>query len=337
MSVFIHQNQLNPSKFDLKALKCVFVGYFPTQQGYKCYNPTTCKFIISCDVSFLKNQLFFHNTTQNKNPVHNWSTVISVPLNPLASLPPTVAHQPTYSSTSISPFLYHQGEEKEETEIQQGDQDLTKPLKIYSRRPKIAALQPTNLFNLEVSPDKTIDTDINIQQQLADDLSVPIALRNGRRMCTKHPINDFIEYSNLSPSFKAFTISLDSVAIPRNVYQALQDENWKMAIIEEMAALEKNGTWEIMDLPEGKKAVGSKWVFTLKYKSDGSLERYKVRLVAQGFTQIQGLDYEEMYAPVAKLNSIWILLSLAVNLDWKLHQLDIKNTFLNRFRGGDLH
>lgn len=58
-------------------------------------------------------------------------------------------------------------------------------------------------------------------------------------MCTKHPINDFIGYSKLSPSFKAFTISLDSVAIPRNVYQALQDENWKMAIMEEMATLEK--------------------------------------------------------------------------------------------------
>ena len=107
--------------------------------------------------------------------------------------------------------------------------------------------------------------------------------------------------------------------------------------MEEMTTLEKNGTWEIMDLPEEKKAVGSKWVFTLKYKSNGSLERYKARLVAQGFTQNQGLDYEETFAPVAKLNSIRILLSLAVNLDWKLHQLDIKNTFLNRFRGGGLH
>ena len=99
--------------------------------------------------------------------------------------------------------------------------------------------------------------------------------------------------------------------------------------MEEMVALEKDGIWEIMDLSEGKKAVGTKWVFTLKYKSDRSLERYKVRLVAQGFTQSQGLDYEETFAPVAKLNSIRILLSLAVNLDWKLHQLDIKNAFLN--------
>ena len=102
--------------------------------------------------------------------------------------------------------------------------------------------------------------------------------------------------------------------------------------MEEMATLKKKGIWTIMDLPEGKKAVGNKWVFTLKYKSDGSLKRYKAKLVAQGFTQTQGLDYEETFAPVAKLNSIRILLSLAVNLDRKLHQLDIKNAFLN----GDL-
>ena len=85
--------------------------------------------------------------------------------------------------------------------------------------------------------------------------------------------------------------------------------------MEEMVALEKDGIWEIMDLSEGKKAVGTKWVFTLKYKSDGSLKRYKARLVAQRFTQTQGLDYEETFASVAKLNSIRILLSLTVNLD----------------------
>ena len=75
--------------------------------------------------------------------------------------------------------------------------------------------------------------------------------------------------------------------------------------------------------------VGSKWVFTVKYKADGEVERYKTRLVAQGFTQTYGIDYEETFAPVAKLNSIRVLLSLAVNLDRELHELDVKNAFLN--------
>ena len=99
-----------------------------------------------------------------------------------------------------------------------------------------------------------------------------------------------------------------------------------------MRALKKNSTWDVVNLPKGKKPVGCKWVFTVKYKADGSIERYKARLVARGFTQTYGIDYTETFAPVAKLNTIRVLLSLAVNLDWPLQQLDIKNAFMN----GDL-
>ncbi|RVX18212.1 Retrovirus-related Pol polyprotein from transposon RE1 [Vitis vinifera] len=84
-----------------------------------------------------------------------------------------------------------------------------------------------------------------------------------------------------------------------------------------------------MNLPRGKKPVGCKWIFTVKYKADDTVERYKARLVAKGFTQTYGIDYTETFAPVAKLNTIRVLLSLAANLDWPLHQFDIKNAFLN--------
>ena len=107
---------------------------------------------------------------------------------------------------------------------------------------------------------------------------------------------------------------------------------WKKAVLEEMSALEKNLTWTIVELPMGKPTVSCKWVFTVKFKADGTLERYKARLVAKGFTQTYEIDYMENFAPVAKLNTIRILLSMAVNLDWPLRQLDVKNAFLN----GDL-
>ena len=70
-------------------------------------------------------------------------------------------------------------------------------------------------------------------------------------------------------------------------------------------------------------------MFTVKHKTDGTIDRYKARLVAKGFTQTYGIDYEETFASAAKMNSIRILLSLTTNLDWPLHQLDVKNAFLN--------
>jgi hypothetical protein len=120
------------------------------------------------------------------------------------------------------------------------------------------------------------------------------------------------------------------VSVPRNLQEALSDPKWRTAMHEEMEALHKNKTWDLVKLPNGKKVVGCKWVFTIKHKADGYVERYKVRLVAKGFTQTSGIDYEETFAPVSKMNSIRVLLSIAVNLDWPLHQFDVKNVFLHR-------
>jgi len=78
-----------------------------------------------------------------------------------------------------------------------------------------------------------------------------------------------------------------------------------------------------------KKTVGCKWVFSVKYKVNGSVERYKARLMAKGYTQTYGVNYQETFSPVVKLNTIRVLLSHAANLDWPLHQFDVKNTFLH--------
>lgn len=95
-----------------------------------------------------------------------------------------------------------------------------------------------------------------------------------------------------------------------------------------MRALDKNSTWEKVDLPNGKSVVGYKWVFTTKYNSNGFLERYKARLVAKGFIQTYGVEYSETFSQVAKLNAIRVLLSVVTNCDWTLNQLDVKKCLL---------
>ncbi|WKA06512.1 hypothetical protein VitviT2T_024408 [Vitis vinifera] len=104
---------------------------------------------------------------------------------------------------------------------------------------------------------------------------------------------------------------------------------WKAAMNEDMKSLQKNKTWELVECPPGKKPVGCRWIYTVKYKVDGSIERFKTRLVAKGYTQTYGIDYIETFASVAKINIVRVLLSLVANLDWPLQQFDVKNAFLH--------
>lgn len=149
---------------------------------------------------------------------------------------------------------------------------------------------------------------------------------------SKYPIANHVSTQKLSEPLKGFAHKLSAEHIPSNVQEALNDPKWIQAITEEMKALQKNDTWILVPLPKGKKRVGCRWVFSIKHKADGSIERYKARLVAKGYTQTYGIDYQETFSPVAKLNTVRVLLSLAANLDWPLHQFDVKNAFLH----GDL-
>ena len=119
---------------------------------------------------------------------------------------------------------------------------------------------------------------------------------------------------------------------PVTFNEAVEHGEWKMAMQSEYDAVMKNQTWKIVDCPHNVKPIGCKWVYRIKYKANGDIDKYKARLVAKGFAQKEGIDYEETFAPTAKWNTIRIVLALAAQNGWKVHQMDVKSVFLN----GDL-
>ena len=98
---------------------------------------------------------------------------------------------------------------------------------------------------------------------------------------------------------------------------------------EEFSSLQKSNTWELMDLPPGRKLVQCKWVYKTKFSTDCSPMKYKARLVAKGYSQFHGIDYNETFAPVEKMDSIRIALAIATSKKWEVHHMDVKCAFLN--------
>ncbi|GJV97434.1 retrovirus-related pol polyprotein from transposon TNT 1-94, partial [Tanacetum coccineum] len=116
---------------------------------------------------------------------------------------------------------------------------------------------------------------------------------------------------------------------PTRFSEAVQHHCWREAMKKELNALENYGTWTYETLPPGKKAIGSKWVFKIKYNSDGTIERHKARLVILGNNQVEGIDYNDTFAHVAKMVTVRTFLVVAAARNWELHQMDVHNAFLH--------
>ena len=127
----------------------------------------------------------------------------------------------------------------------------------------------------------------------------------------------------------------DQIGEPTTYEEAVSSKDgdkWKRAMEEEMDSIKRNNVWELQELPKGRKTVGSKWVFRKKFNEEGAVERYKARIVAQGYSQKPGLDYDETFCPVVRFESLRMLIALSVQNDLTMHQMDITSAFLN----GDL-
>jgi hypothetical protein len=147
----------------------------------------------------------------------------------------------------------------------------------------------------------------------SDEIPFPLPTRH------RHPPDRY------SPSQCGLSIALE----PTFYLDVEHHPEWQLAMAEEIAALEHTGTWDLVSPPPGVCPIMCKWVYKIKTRSDGSLECYKTRLVARGFQQEQGHDYDETFAPVAHMTTVRTLLAVASVCHWSVSQLDVQKAFLN--------
>lgn len=169
----------------------------------------------------------------------------------------------------------------------------------------------------------------------------PRPLRRGSRERKQHwKLREGAKLAEADQVFEQFTepdhdddyIYYVSLGDTPSYSQAMKSEDapkWMSAMKEEIDAIYGLGTFELVPLPPGRKAIGCKWVFRIKRDASGAITRYKARLVAQGFYQLPGIDFGETFAPVARIESLRILFALAAIYDWEIGQMDVKNAFLN--------
>ncbi|KAM0019556.1 putative RNA-directed DNA polymerase [Helianthus debilis subsp. tardiflorus] len=315
-------------KFAYHADKCVFLGYSNFKKGYKLLSLDNKKIFFSRDVKFYENvypfkvKSFDNQETvcgKNLNHINFFDECTSeVPNMPDdeegsngANNPFSDYQQPLSPSTSApDPIVDHSQQVGQESSSRQDDSCRAEDT--------LGLNEDTNLSEGTHSVRKS-SRSVVFPRKFSD------YVVDGR---VKYGIEKSVNYSNLSVENLCFVSSLNKMVEPSSYSEAVKDPRWVEAMNKEMEALYKNGTWVLVDLPKDRKPIGCRWIYKIKYKANGEIERFKARLVAKGYSQREGVDFGETFSPVVKMVTIRCVLSLAVQNSWPIFQLDVNNAFL---------
>lgn len=296
-TAFVHVPHQLRKKLEATSRRVIFVGYGKSDKLFRVYDPNKRVVEIVRDIRFqetLLPKLVFLDEEwkqeRNETPVQNKHNTS------------VISEEEEEEYTEAAQFEVNGDVEEEQQESRNNDDD-----DIYASSP---------------SPSPPLNNDAN----------VPVKRKPGRPAGSRNKPKSPPPLLNVKLRSQVIGQAMSATLDPLSVEDALSRSDareWKKAMEDEIHALEKNKTWILIDsVPKGRKTVKSKWVFKMKTKPDGSLERYKARLCAKGFTQRDGIDYSETFAPVVRYESIRTIIAISAAEDLEMCQFDIKTAFL---------
>ena len=302
---FILNKKPKSSKFAPKSDEGFLLGYASNAHGYRVFNKASGCVEIACDVTFDET---------------NGSQVEQVDPNDVDCEEPPCRAIEKLAIGEIRPQV---SSEQDNASVDLSSSTQVEPPTSTSDQVQVGQDQGGGYSNQANDDDDPIQAQSSVphprvHQSIQRDHPVDNILRSIQRgVTTRSRLANFCEHYS-------FVSSLE----PLRVEEALDDSDWVMAMQEELNNFTRNEVWSLVERPK-QNVIGTKWVFRNKQDEHGVVTRNKARLVAQGFTQIEGLDFGETYAPVARLESIRMLLAFATHHDFKLYQMDVKSAFLN--------
>lgn len=323
------------NKLAPRSKPCVYLGFSLIHHCHQCFDPINSKLFLSRDVHFSENifpfENLFHNLGTNFSNI-DWDVIVirnqleitsqsppislDIPSPIQISIPPqqrlSRAPSPPPASTSSSVPL--PGNLPSPTH---SPPRTTSPPQVPSHTPTISSPPNPNQTQPLISPPQS-----QLPVPSPPNSSQPTTSQPGR-IQTRSKNNIF-----KPRKFFDYTAQLCHPITPTTYKQASQYHHWREAMKAEFDALLKNHTWDLVPRDSNKNVIACKWLFRVKKNPDGTIDRYKARLVAKGFTQRAGIDYHSTFSPVVKQTTIRLVLSIAVQQNWPLHQLDVNNAFL---------
>ena len=305
--IWVHDN--TGSKLDAQANEARWVGFDKdSTHAHRVYWPGKNSVSVERDIKFVPITVSIFtpppgnvtSTTPVSTTQKSATAPPSIPVHPPSTLPPTVPPETCDSPSSDEDELE---EEEEEEEVEKTVIPVDTPSSSKPMRKSGRVLKPSDYK-------KRLAAGEGITGETYDSLN-----------CLHTDLDEVIA-----------TAVQEADGDPRSLDEAQARPDWpqwKAAMDLELATLKKAGTWKTVPRPPNKNVVGSKWVYRIKRKADGSIQKYKARLVARGFTQVYGVDYFDTFSPVAKLTSFRAILALAARYDWEVESFDFNGAYLN--------